>query len=113
MAGKAPRGAVVAVTAIAQPQLFVANARESGAQVEQTLFFADHHEYNGEDLERIRALAVGRSVVTTAKDMVKLESLVPDLDLWVLEQEVIVEEGADLLAALLDQIAQPDRVVKL
>jgi tetraacyldisaccharide 4'-kinase len=107
----APQGGVVAVTAIAHPDLFVMNAMESGAEVERTLFFVDHHDYESVDLERIRDLAAGRPVVTTAKDMVKLRDLVDDLDLWILEQDVVVEEGADLLAGLLDTVLASERSV--
>lgn len=99
-----PQGEVVAVTAIARPELFVENARSAGAQVAATLFFPDHHEFGGEDLERIRELAGGRPVVTTAKDLVKLGALDPTLDLWVLDQEVVVEGGGDDLSGLLDRI---------
>jgi len=100
-----PRGAVLAVTAIARPELFVANARAAGADVSSTLFFPDHHDFGDADLERIRGLARGRPIVTTAKDMVKLAALDPALDLWVLEQRVIVERGGDALNELLDRIS--------
>jgi tetraacyldisaccharide 4'-kinase len=104
MSGNGPCGEVAAVTAIARPELFVANAREAGAEVGPTLFFPDHHDYDELDLDRIRRAAAGRPIVTTAKDMVKLAPLAPDLDLWVLEQEVVVEEGESALHELLDEI---------
>ncbi len=103
--GSRPPGVVLAVTAIAHPELFVLNAREAGAEVGPTLFFPDHHDYGEVDLERIRKVAAGRPVVTTSKDLVKLGPIASDLDLWVLEQEVIVEEGADALHELLDRIS--------
>jgi tetraacyldisaccharide 4'-kinase len=99
---------VLALAAIAHPDLFVANAREAGAEVGATLFFPDHHEYSEEDLDLIRRVAAGRGVVTTAKDMVKLALLANDLELWILEQEVVVEEGADALGELLEQISERD-----
>jgi tetraacyldisaccharide 4'-kinase len=103
--GSGPQREAVAVTAIAHPALFVANAGEAGAQVAETLFFRDHHDYTDSDLEHIRQVAAGRPIVTTTKDLVKLGPLAPDLDLWVLEQEVVVEEGAAALSDLLDQIS--------
>lgn len=108
-----PPGEVLAVTAIARPELFVANARWAGAQVTSTLFFPDHHDYHADDLERIRELASGRPIVTTAKDLVKLSALDPTLDLWVLEQEVVVEAGGDELNGVLDRaLAGAGRVAR-
>jgi tetraacyldisaccharide 4'-kinase len=98
----APAGEVLAVTAIARPELFVANARAAGAQVGGALCFRDHHGFTARDLDRIRREAAGRRLVTTAKDLVKLAPLAPDLELWDLEQEVVVEEGMAELAGLLD-----------
>lgn len=103
-AGNFPGGDVVAVTAIAHPDLFVANAKDAGARVGAMLFFPDHHGFTWHDVERIRALAAGRPVVTTAKDAVKLGPLAAELELWVLEQEVVVEAGGEALAALLDEL---------
>lgn len=98
-----PTGEVVALTAIARPDLFVENARSAGADVVETIFFPDHHDYGPEDLERIRKAAAGRPIVTTAKDLVKLGGLDPALELWVLEQEVVVEDGGEELSRLIDR----------
>lgn len=99
-----PSGEVWAVTGIAHPELFVENVREIGVRVAGSNFFPDHHEYDLRDLERIRSAAAGRPIVTTAKDMVKLSTFAGDLEIWVLEQEVVVEEGAEALSELLDQL---------
>lgn len=99
-----PPGEVLAVTAIARPELFVANARSAGARVTSTIFFPDHHDFHAGDLKRIRELAGGRPIVTTAKDLVKLSVLDPALDLWVLEQEVVVEAGGAELSGALDRV---------
>jgi len=100
----APAGRALAVAAIARPELFVANARERGAEVDEIVVFRDHHVYRADDVERIRTLARGRPVVTTAKDAVKLRPLARDLDLWVLEQEVVVEDGFAALERRLDRL---------
>ncbi|HET9985272.1 MAG TPA: tetraacyldisaccharide 4'-kinase [Longimicrobiales bacterium] len=100
----APRG--VAVSGIAEPGAFLAQARASGAVLTASLEFRDHHEYTARDAERIVAAAAGAAVLTTAKDAVKLEPLLPGVELWVLEQEVVVEAGAaDLASALADLVA--------
>lgn len=100
-----PEGKVLAVAALAEPEPFAENAIEAGARVSGTMWFRDHHDYTVEDVQRILEAAAGGPVVTTAKDAVKLESLLPPSRLWVLEQKVIVESGV----ALLDRITGGDR----
>ena len=103
--GGAPKGDVVAVAGIANPELFLANAQAAGARVVERLIFRDHHPYSLQDIARILELARGRPVVTTAKDAVKLRPLVEQLEVWVLEQRVVVEAGGELLASVLDELA--------
>jgi len=102
--GTGPVGGVVAVCGVADPEQFFANARQAGADIADRLVFGDHHAYTRGDLERIIAVADGRPVVTTAKDAVKLSGLAPELELWVLEQDVVVEEGGDALSTALDAL---------
>jgi len=99
-----PVGKVVAVCGVAGPEHFFANARQAGADIAEELVFGDHHAYTAGDLERIREAADGRPVVTTAKDAVKLADLAPELELWVLQQDVVIEEGAEALSAALDAL---------
>lgn len=100
--GTPPVGDVIGVAGIAHPEHFLANARSAGAHVVDALVFRDHHPYDDADLRRIRERAAGRPVVTTEKDAVKLAVLAPDLPLWILEQEVVIEEGGDVLGWALD-----------
>jgi tetraacyldisaccharide 4'-kinase len=100
----APQGPVLAVAGVAQPRLFAENAQQAGADVQDVLVFPDHHDYGVDDAARIRRSAAGRPVVTTAKDHVKLASLLGDVDLWILEQRVDVELGADAIATVLDGV---------
>jgi tetraacyldisaccharide 4'-kinase len=103
-AGGAPRGDVVAVAGIANPELFLANAQAAGARIVDRLIFRDHHPYSPHDIARILELARGRPIVTTAKDAVKLRPLAEQLEVWVLEQRVVVEAGGELLGNLLDEL---------
>jgi tetraacyldisaccharide-1-P 4'-kinase len=64
--------------------------------------FPDHHEYAAADAERIAATAGERAVVTTAKDHIKLGSLLPAERVWILEQRVEVDTGSDAIARALD-----------
>lgn len=97
-----PEGNVLAVVGVAQPELFAENVRGAGADVTEVLVFPDHHEYSDSDAERIRATAGERAVVTTAKDHIKLGSLLPPGMLWILEQRVEVDTGSDAIARALD-----------
>jgi tetraacyldisaccharide 4'-kinase len=101
-----PPGNVLAVAGVAQPELFAENARTVGADVTEVLVFPDHHEYSALDAERIRTTAAGRSVITTAKDHVKLSALLTYTDVWILEQGIEVETGNAAIALALDELAK-------
>lgn len=98
-----PAEACVLVSALADPSLFAANARAAGAQVAAEVTFPDHHEYDAADAGRIRTVAAGRPVVTSAKDWVKLRSRLDASRTWVLTQDLVVDEGEDLLDTALDR----------
>ncbi|HSJ30735.1 MAG TPA: tetraacyldisaccharide 4'-kinase, partial [Longimicrobiales bacterium] len=100
----APTGPCLLVAGLADPGLFVINARDAGAQVTTELLFPDHHEYDGADAARIRAAAAGRTIITSAKDWVKLRGRLDATQVLVLTQEVVVEEGEPLLDAALGRV---------
>lgn len=99
-----PSGACVLAAGLADVGLFATNARAAGAAVSTQLTFPDHHEYDDADAERIRQVAAGRPVVTSAKDWVKLRHRLDSTQVWVLTQEVVIEEGGELLDAALDRV---------
>ncbi len=101
-----PDGVVLAVAAVAQPALFVANAREAGTVVGGVLSYRDHHAYSDRDLESIVTAAHGRPIVTTEKDWIKLEGRLDARQVWRLLQRVEVEAGGAALEAHLDGLAQ-------
>ncbi len=100
-----PPAECVAVAAIGQPEAFVEQARAAGATVVELLEFADHYRYGAGDVAVIRRAARGRSLVTTAKDAVKLCELMDPDFLWVLDQQVVVEEGEDVLKETLARVS--------
>jgi tetraacyldisaccharide 4'-kinase len=102
-AAQTPSGDVVAVAGIARPDLFAANASTSGAHIVMSMWFPDHHTYDEPDARRIAAAAAGRAIVTTAKDALKLEHLLPAGRLWVLEQVVRIEQGGAAIDAVIEQ----------
>jgi tetraacyldisaccharide 4'-kinase len=100
---------VVAASAIADPEAFVAQIKATGAQV-QVATWKDHHEYVPADLAWLATAArKAEHLVITEKDAVKLrdrwpanapEPLVAVLDLtW--------EEGGEDIAAALEAVLQP------
>jgi len=97
-----PARPALAVAGIARPELFAENAMMAGARVNSTLWFADHHEYTVDDARKILETAGGAPVVTTAKDAVKLESLLPGHLYWVLEQRVRPETGSELIEQVIE-----------
>lgn len=101
---EAPTGPCVAVAGIASPDSFLANAREAGACITEALVFGDHHEYTSDDIRRIRRKTGGRGIVTTEKDALKLEPVMPETPIWVLRQEVRIEAGAEELLRALEAI---------
>jgi tetraacyldisaccharide 4'-kinase len=100
----APGDAALLVAGVAEPTLLAASAREAGATLAGELLFGDHHDYTAADAERIVAAAAGRAIVTSEKDWVRLERWLRGADVRVLRQDVIVEEGAELLEACLDKL---------
>ena len=99
-----PRGEAVLVAGVAEPSLVEANARAAGANVRDVLTFPDHHAYTTSDVHRIDVVRGTRPVVTTAKDWVKLRTLFPPGDVWVLTQDVVIDEGVEQLDAALAQV---------
>ena len=67
----------VAFCAIARPEDFSTMLQDAGCGVADTIFFADHHAYTANDIERIVELATqlrATGLVTTEKDAVKLNA---------------------------------------
>lgn len=93
-----PPGPVHLVCALGNPAAFEAGVRDRGLSVAGATVFADHHRYTRADVEataRAARDAGARSLVTTAKDAVKLESLDPrDPPVFVVHVEMaLVREG--------------------
>ncbi len=83
----------VAVAAIGQPDAFFRQVESRGVEVTARRAFRDHHDYGPDDIEGIRNEATGQTVITTAKDAVKLASRLEGVDVWVLDQTLDFEEG--------------------
>lgn len=99
-----PTTPALLVSGVAEPDLFVENARAAGANIAGILTFPDHHAYSGADADRIRTAAAGGPVVTTEKDWTRLERWFGGDAVWLLRQDVIVESGAQTLENLLQRV---------
>ena len=101
---KQPPRDVVVVTAIARPDLLLAHVLED-FNVTRMLAYPDHYEFSERDVEHIRAAAAGSAILTTEKDAVKLAGIMAAHNVWVLEQQVIIESGQDVILAALDAVS--------
>jgi tetraacyldisaccharide 4'-kinase len=100
---------VVAATAIADPDAFVAQVKGTGAQV-QVATWKDHYDFRDEDVAWLaRAARKADHVVLTAKDAVKLRDRWPASapEPLVAILNVRFESGGDALVAALDALVPP------
>ncbi|MEO8450213.1 MAG: tetraacyldisaccharide 4'-kinase [Gemmatimonadota bacterium] len=104
---------VVAASAIADPEAFVAQTKATGAQV-QVATWRDHHEFSPEDVAWLaKAARKADFVVVTEKDAVKLrdrwpasipEPLVARLDLTWEAGEAAIADRLDALVAPIESL---------
>lgn len=102
---------VLAVCGIGEPERFADQLRAAGATVALRAY-GDHHPYTPGDVRAIiEAAGPDGTVVTTAKDAVKLRSLWPPAGprCLVAELAVRITGGADVLGGLLDRVATAAR----
>ncbi|WP_026724859.1 tetraacyldisaccharide 4'-kinase [Flavobacterium sasangense] len=71
----------VLVAGIAKPKLFFDFLKN---EEDETLVFPDHHHFSKQDCEQILAKANGRKIITTEKDFVRLNGLLPKGQLFYL-----------------------------
>lgn len=99
-----PPGPAVAAAGIARPDDFFDQAEAAGADLADAIAFPDHHRYTASEAAALDRLTEGGPLVVTAKDAVKLVSLMPGTDLWVLDQKVTFEEGRDRVTRAVDRV---------
>ncbi|MDP5096386.1 MAG: tetraacyldisaccharide 4'-kinase, partial [Flavobacterium sp.] len=71
----------VLVAGIAKPKLFFEFLKND---TDETLVFPDHHHFSKQDCEQILAKANGKKIITTEKDFVRLNGLLPKAQLFYL-----------------------------
>ena len=71
----------VLVAGVAKPKLFFDFLKN---ETDEALVFQDHHHFSKQDCEQILAKANGRKIITTEKDFVRLNGLLPKEQLFYL-----------------------------
>lgn len=91
---------VVAFCGIGNPAAFLTQLQGAGYGLAGTSVFPDHYRYSQNDLNQIvrKAKEAGaRSLITTAKDAVKLGEFAFDLPCYALEIEISIDNEAQFL----------------
>ena len=100
---------LAAFCAIGNPLAFFEHLRRAGYELVLERSFPDHHVFTQEELDSLIAAAkkVGaNSLITTAKDAVKLRTLSFSVPCYVLEIEVSIENGEELARMINDAVSQ-------
>jgi tetraacyldisaccharide 4'-kinase len=86
-----PQNPILAFCGVGNPEAFFEQLRTEGLELAATRVFPDHHAYNSQDIASLtrEAKKIGASsLVTTAKDAVKLAKLDFEIPWYVLEIEI-------------------------
>jgi tetraacyldisaccharide 4'-kinase len=109
---------VVAFCGIARPEQFFAGLAQKGFQIAASRTFPDHHTFNEADLAMLRKLRESTgsgTLVTTAKDFVRLGELAVAIDssnpIFAVDLQVIFEDEAGI-AAWLRRVLGPTAAVR-
>lgn len=106
---------VVAAAGIADFDGFVDTLKRGGAVIAAQRRFGDHHVFSRPELEHIERTAAASSadmIVITAKDETKLGGFVSHIPMYVLDIEIEVIEGADVLDKAILSSLSSDRFIK-
>jgi tetraacyldisaccharide 4'-kinase len=96
-------GPVAAFCGIGNPASFVHSLQRAGCEPVSIINFPDHYRYKAEDIANIvkKATAAGaESLITTAKDAVKLQDFSFTLPCFVLEIELRIDDESGFLKLL-------------
>ena len=94
------------VAGIAKPKLFF-DFLKSGK--DETLLFPDHHSFSEQDCDQILATAKGRKIITTEKDYVRLNGLLPKEQLFYLPIKSVFLNSMNIDKTIKDYVGQSTR----
>ncbi len=69
------------ISAVGDPESFVKTATNIPIKIAEHIYFRDHHRFNSKDVEKILNTFLNSHasiILTTEKDLVRLEALIPD-----------------------------------
>lgn len=110
-----PAQPVIAFCAVGNPTSFFAHVAKDGHEVVSKESFRDHHVYTQMDIDELirNARSCGaQSMVTTAKDAVKLRGLRFDIPCYVIEIEMKFDDEKKLLELVSQAILKPQLTQK-
>jgi tetraacyldisaccharide 4'-kinase len=102
-----PGGPVAAFCGVGNPHSFFALLKKTGYAVVLEKTFADHHLYTQREMDELVASATqagATSLITTAKDAVKLKPLSLKLKCDVLEIEISIHDENELTQLVLNAV---------
>ena len=100
---------LAAFCAIGNPSAFFEHLRRAGYELVLERSFPDHHVFSQEEIDSLikSAKEVGaNSLITTAKDAVKLRTLSFSVPCYVLEIEIAIENGEELARMITSAVSQ-------
>ena len=96
----------VLVAGIAKPKLFF-DFLKTGK--DETLVYPDHHIFSEQDCDQILARAKGRKIITTEKDFVRLNGLLPKEQLYYLPIKSVFLNSMNIDKTIKDYVGQSTR----
>lgn len=99
---------VAAFCAVGNPASFFYQISSEGYEIAFTKVFPDHHSYTSSEVKALVREAQrqgARSLITSAKDAVKLRSFSMDLPCYVLEIEIEIEESDGFTSLIRNSIS--------
>ena len=98
----APPARVGAFCAVGNPESFFENVRRMGFEIGLQRSFPDHHVYSQAEIDSLIRDAGVSSLITTAKDAVKLRTLSFNVPCYVMEIEIAIENAEEFTRLIVD-----------
>ena len=96
---------VAAFCGVGNPGSFFENVRRMGFEIGLQRSFPDHHVYSQGEIDELIKDAAGSSLVTTAKDAVKLRGLTFSAPCYVLEIEIAIDKEDEFANLVIDLVS--------
>jgi tetraacyldisaccharide 4'-kinase len=100
----APPARIAAFCAVGNPGSFFENVRQLGFEIGLRRSFPDHHVYSQAEIDSLIKDAGASSLITTAKDAVKLRGLAFSIPCYVMEIEIAIENAEEFTRLIVDTI---------